>query len=41
MITYEIRKGKYIICKDSVYFALTKEQVIELKKLLIRIIKNG
>jgi len=33
MITYEIKKGKYVFCKDGVYFSLTIEQMKEMKKL--------
>ena len=38
-ITYNVKKDKYIICKDSVYFSLTKDQVIELS-LMLEEIKN-
>jgi hypothetical protein len=33
-MTYEFKNGKYVICKDGVYFALTKDQVKELISLL-------
>jgi len=39
-ITYNIRKNKYIICKDSAYYALTIEQVYELKNVLNQIINT-
>lgn len=38
VITYNIKNDKYIICKDSVYFALTKEQVYEMKNVINKII---
>lgn len=37
-MTYNIQKGKYVICKDSVYFALTMDQVLELNTLTDEII---
>lgn len=39
-ITYNVKKDKYIICKDSVYLALTIEQVSELNIVLNEIIKQ-
>jgi len=32
-ITWNKQKEKYVVCKDSVYFALSKEQVYELNEL--------
>ena len=37
-ITYREKNDKYILCKDGVYFALTPEQVIELKAVVQDII---
>jgi len=37
-MTYAFKKGKYVICKDDVYFALTYVQVFEMLGLLFRII---
>lgn len=37
-MTYKVKKGKYVICKDDVYFALTEGQVYELFGMLFRII---
>ncbi len=34
MMTYKKVKGKYVICKDGVYFALTKKQLSELKRVI-------
>ncbi len=39
-ITYSIKKNKFVICKDSVYFSLTYKQVFELHDLLGEIIKG-
>ena len=33
-MTYNIQKDKFVICKDSVYFSLTYQQVFELSDLL-------
>ena len=34
MITYEIKKGKYVFCKDGVYFSLTLKQMSEMQDIL-------
>ena len=39
-MSYTYKKGKYIITKDGVNFALTKEQVVELQILLKEILKG-
>lgn len=33
-MTFKKVNGKYVICKDGVYFALTDKQVLELAELL-------
>ena len=33
-ISYRESKGKYVICKDGVYLALTKKQLQELKRVI-------
>lgn len=40
MITYREVKGKYVLHKNGVYIALTKEQISELK-LVIEDIESG
>jgi len=37
-ITYNIKKNKYVVCKDGVYFSLTFEQVKELNSITNNII---
>lgn len=37
-MTYNIKKGKYIVCKDLMYCSMTYEQVIEMKELCEEII---
>jgi len=32
-ITYEKRKGKYVFCKDGVYYSMTLAQVHEMASL--------
>lgn len=39
MITYKIVRGKYVFCKDGVYFALTLKQMSEMQTLLDTIMK--
>ena len=41
MITYKIVKGKYVFCKNGVYFSLTKEQMEEMKTLFVLIEKES
>ncbi len=38
-ITYRLHRGKYIFCKDGVYFVLMPEEVSEMLALL-RMIKE-
>jgi hypothetical protein len=37
-ITYEAKKGKYVFCKDGVYFSLDSAQVLDLCELLAEIL---
>ena len=39
MITYKIVKGKYVFCKDGVYFSLTVKQMSEMQTLLASIME--
>lgn len=38
-MTYSVKKGKYIVYKDSAYYSLTKKQVFELNALTNKIIE--
>ena len=39
-MTYAFKNGKYIITKEGVNFALTKEQVVELQIILKEILND-
>lgn len=39
-MSYRIAKGKYVICKNGVYFSLTKDEVGDFEKI-ISDIKSG
>lgn len=41
-MTYRIVKNKIVICKNGVYFALTKKDFIDLKRLIkdISLLRN-
>jgi len=37
MINYTYKKGKYIFCRDGVYFALTLEEIYDMLGILSQI----